>query len=123
MFVLALYPILKLVQWIIERLFSRNFEYKGLIWKSTIFGLKSRCPQCLREVECIREAPPQAFITRSPKEMQEYIDRAGKYNYSYKCRIHGNLPEVPNMHIKALTNEAQREMKWLKGQAAQTTKD
>lgn len=110
--VLAAYPILKLVQWLINRQFSKPFVYKGLVWKTSLFGTKPCCPKCFREVDCYQEASPQAIISRNPAEIQEYINRAGKYNYSYKCRIHGVLPEVPNLSINDLANEAKDELKW-----------
>lgn len=92
------------------------FKYKSLLWKPTWFGLRLPIPLCPREncerpVYHEREYPPRYLISVNLQEMQEFLNKQNTYKNVYRCPVHGELREVPDIDIQDLKREARFELK------------
>ena len=95
---------------------KNNIIYKGLIWKPSRFGFQLPTPLCPR-VNCERPVyhdrvfPPRQIISANLREMQEFLDKQNTYKNVYRCPVHGELIEVPDIELRDLRREAQFELK------------
>ena len=103
---LAIYPIVKTIQWLLNKKPVKTFEYSGLFWMPTRFNsLIPICPEkdCGCEVDCVSTPPPQVQMIGLGKSNLE-LD----YHYTYKCPIHKVLGNVPDISLPDLVKNAKR---------------
>jgi hypothetical protein len=99
---LALYPITKVVQSIVQR---SSFEYSGLLWKPSFLGYP--CPVCPIQgcgqrvfAKVIQPPPVQVVRPNDWGKVQMTM------HYQYECPLHGKIDSVPNWPIDELRKKA-----------------
>lgn len=116
----SLYPIAKLIEWIISKNIKGSFEYDGLLWKPTWFGFGNPTPICpVLDCGCeihykIEQSPSvQGDYSISPFFFQKTV-----YSYIYECPRHNKI-DVSNIDIVELKSKAKLFQNSLKKQKVQ----
>lgn len=99
---LAVYPIIKAIEWLLKKKPVQNFEYSGLLWipaRLRFNNPKAICPEqdCGCEVLTRTERLPSIRKIQSRLVMPEMND-----HYTYLCPIHGVLSNVPDISPDSL---------------------
>ena len=103
--VLALYPVVVFLGLLTRP--TQEFGYKGLRWRPPRFGFGHAQPICPHSdcgCEVIVEMKQRTVVseTNLPNLMVPYT----KFDYVYRCPLHGQLNGVPNLSIEQFSEEA-----------------
>jgi hypothetical protein len=102
---LALYPVAKFIQVIVQKVKRSPFIFSGLLWKSSFIGYpRPLCPDqgCGQKVFYKIVQPPPVQVVH-PNDWGRVNLRE---SYVYECPVHGKIDSVPNWPINELKEKA-----------------
>lgn len=106
---LALYPILKLIQFLFTRSNLESINYGGLSWKPSRYNFrppKPKCPHCGSNISYSVERKP-LHVARSLSDFENIEDKM--IRHIYECPNHGRL-QVPNKPFDYLQGLAENKI-------------
>lgn len=102
--ILAIYPILKIIEFLITKNKLKKILLFGLMWEISYKPFKKIIPfcpinNCLTEVICIQKRPPTFQITNS---RLPHLGIDEKIHFRYECPHHGIINGTPDEDIEIL---------------------
>jgi len=103
---LAIYPIVKTIEWLLRKKSLQVFPFNGLLWKPSRFRFKYPAPIC-PEKDCGCEVFCKVEQSISIRPVQPGIfEPQAKDHFAYECPVHGVLHDVPDISIRELQIKA-----------------
>jgi hypothetical protein len=111
--ILAVYPLAKLIEYLLKHRRPSDFILNGLLWHAPLLPFRSPialCPQkdCGCRVIC-KVIPPQHY--RVVSTISEMNSLRFENRYVYECPIHGEIAGVPNEEPNLLREKAKSALR------------